>query len=110
MSDDTKPAELQELIGKRKLLRFDPTVSSGTLLQIMVLLAGGAAAYAQYQTDKAIQTREVEQIKAAAVAEKVATKESLGELKADVKDVQRTLNQVTQTLAVINERQQPKKP
>jgi uncharacterized protein YlxW (UPF0749 family) len=107
--EETRPADLQDPHSRRKLLRFDPTVSSGTLMQILVLIGGGIAAYTTYQTDKATQKLEIEQVKQSAVAEKLATKESLTELKTDVKEVQRTLNQVTNTLAIINERQTPPK-
>lgn len=95
--------------GRRQLFRFDPTVSTGTLLQLLTVFLVTAGAWATYQADRATTRLELDAVKAAATAEKASTKESLGELKGDVKEVQRTLNQVTQTLAVIEARQAPQK-
>jgi uncharacterized protein HemX len=109
MNQDSRPGDLASLYPhKRTVFRFDPTVSSGTLIQIAVLLGGGIITYGTYQADRATSHLEVEQIKAAAADEKAATRLSLTELRSDVKDSQKTLTQISQTLAVIESRQQGK--
>ena len=109
MEKDTQPGDLAASYHqKRTVFRFDPTVSSGTLIQIGVLLVGGVVTYGTYQADRATSRLEVEQIKSAAADEKAATRLSLTELRADVKDSQKTLTQISQTLAVIESRQQGK--
>lgn len=85
----------------RKLLRFDPTVSSGTLLQLFALVAAFGSAYATYQSDRATLRLEIEQIKASAVGEKVIAREAIHELKADVRKVQETITSVDKTLTGI---------
>ena len=98
----------------RPLFRFDPTVSTGVLLQMCALALIASGAWATYQSDKATTRLEIDQVKLAAGTEKTASRESLAEIKSEVRDVksevrevQRTINQITQTLAVIEERQLP---
>lgn len=110
MSEDTEPMPLDgDRRQHRKLWRFDPTVSSGALLQIVTLTIGLGGAYATYRSDQATMRLEIDQVKATVATEKTSSKEALGEIKNDVKEVQRTLNQATQTLAVIQAQQQPVK-
>lgn len=102
MSDnETEPMPLGDRRQHRKLMRFDPTVSSGTLLQLAALLIGFGSAYATYQSDRATTRLEIEQIKQSAIGEKVLAREAIGELKADVRKVQETITSVDKTLAGI---------
>jgi dihydrofolate reductase len=110
MATDTTPSEFTQAHQKRRFVQFDPTLNSGHLLQILVLVIGGIAVYATFTAERATQKLELEQVKKDAQAEKTVTKESLVELKTDVKMIQQTLNQVTTTLAIINDRQAPKEP
>lgn len=103
MSDtETEPMPLQgDRRQHRRLWRFDPTVSSGTLLQLVVLIAGFSSAYATYRSDQATMRLEIEQIKATAIGEKQLARESIAELKVDVRKVQETITSVDKTLAGI---------
>lgn len=103
------PSELS-VSRRRQVIRFVPDVSMGTIIQLISMLAVVAGAWATYQSDKATTRLELDQVKAAAAAEKSTTKESLVELKGDVKEIQRTLVQVNQTLAVIEAKQPKAKP
>lgn len=96
--------------GRRRLFKFDPTINSGTILTLVSMLAVTGGAWATYQSDKATTRLELDQVKAAATAEKSSTKESLADIKGDVKEIQRTLVQVNQTLAVIEAKQPKAKP
>lgn len=102
MSDhETEPMPLGERRQHRKLVRFDPTVSSGTLLQLVAMVAAFGSAYATYQSDRATLRLEIEQIKANAVGEKLIAREAISELKVDVRRVQETITSVDKTLAGI---------
>jgi hypothetical protein len=85
----------------RKLIRFDPTISTGAIAQIVVLLLGLGSAWATYQADRATWRLEIDQIKASATIEKAAAKEAITELKADVREVQKTMNSVDKALVGI---------
>lgn len=95
---------------RRQLIRFDPTVSSGTILQMALLVFGAIAGYGTYQADKAKDHAEIAQIKVDAENQRAAVKESLGDLKSDVKDIQRSLVDVNQSLAVLKSRNDPRDP
>lgn len=85
----------------RKFLRFDPTISTGTIIEIGVIVVGLFAAWGTYQQDRTTTRMELEQIKASAIIEKAAAKEAIAELKADVKEVQKTMTSVDKSLVGI---------
>ncbi len=109
MSDyETKPMPLDPFGKKtRQLVRFDPTLSTGSLLQIGLWLGGMVIGYGAYQADKAKDRMEVEQIKVDATAQRAAVRESISELRTDVKDVQRSLIDLNQSMAVLKARSEP---
>jgi hypothetical protein len=98
---ETEPMPFGDRRQHRRLLRFDPTVSSGTLMQLVALVVGFGSAYATYQSDRATQRLEIEQIKASVAAEKAAAKESIVDLRLDVRKVQETITSVDKTLTGI---------
>lgn len=105
--EDSAPMPLRREAdrGKHRLFRFVPDISMGTLFQMgwMALLAAGA--YGTYQADKAKDHAEVAQIKVDAETQRLTMKESLAELKGDVKGIQATLGEVKESLAVLKARE-----
>lgn len=104
--EDSAPMPLRRAsdAGKHRLFRFVPDISMGTVLQmsLIVIMAGGA--YGTYQADKAKDHAEVAQIKVDAETQRATMKESLTELKGDVKGIQATLSDVKESLAVLKAR------
>lgn len=94
---------------RRQYVRFDPTLNVGTIAEILVILGGIVLAWGTLKTDQQTQRVELDSLKSAAIVEKQVTKEALAEIKGDVKEVQRSLNQALRTLDVIDARQQPQK-
>lgn len=95
-------------VGKRKLVRFDPTVSMGTIIQLVSLLGVVAALWGTYQSDKATTRMELDQIKASAKDDKTDARAALLDIKNDMKAMATTLSQVNLTLAVIDAKQPTK--
>jgi hypothetical protein len=91
-----------------RLIRLDPTLNAGHILQMVLLGIMGVGGYGAYQADKTADRLEVAQIKRDADQQRSTVKESLTDLKGDVKDIQRTLIDVNQSLAVLKSRQEPK--
>lgn len=91
---------------RRQLIHFIPDVSMGTIINLVSMLMVACGAWATYQSDKATTKLEIDQVKKSVAEDKVGNKESLAELKGDVKEIQRTLARVDQTLAVIQAQQQ----
>lgn len=101
-ADDTGPGELDVVHRRRKFLQFDPTINSGHLLQIAVLLLGGLGVYGAWQAERATNRLEVDQIKRDASADAARTKESITELKAEVRQVQATLLELNLNVVRMN--------
>lgn len=93
--------------GKRRIIRFTPEVSMGTLIQMALFATACIGAYGAYTADKTAQHMEVAQIKADAEMQRTSTKESLIDLKVDVKGIQATLGEVKESLAVLKARPDP---
>lgn len=109
MDTTTEPMPLEHR-QKRQLFRFDSTVSMGTLLQMGLITTACVLAYGKYTADEAKRTMEVEQIKLDATVQRSAMKESLTELRSDVKDIQKTLNAVDRSMVEMKAQQQPRRP
>lgn len=102
---DTDFDRLAESHARRRLFRFDPTFNSGHIAQIFVIVAGMFTGYTALKEGQATQRVELDQVKANAAAESLRVKESITEVRTDVKEVQRTLNDMNQTLAAIKAQQ-----
>src|SRR4051812_6034411 len=87
---------------RRHLFRFDPTINSGHLVQIAVILLGMATAYGTYQVDKTKTQIEVAQLRQETVDARALLKENIGEIKRDIRDVQKTVNELSTNLAILN--------
>lgn len=81
--------------------RFDPTISTGSLLQIATLLAACGLAYGTYREDRTRTNMEIDQLKASVLADRLIAKESIIELKQDVRKVQETITSVDKTVSGI---------
>lgn len=102
-SPETAPMPLDSHV-RRKFFQFNPKIDSGTLLNILVMVVGGFIAYGTYTSDKAAQAARVTAIEKEVLENKSTVKEAVGDLKLEVKDVQRTLRDVNESLAVLKAR------
>ena len=98
--------------GSRRFFRFDPTVSSGTLIQIVSILVGFGVAYGTYREDqtkvkaeieavKVGATVGIESVKANAERDRADSRAAVNEIRTDVKDVKSEVSQISKTLAVL---------
>jgi hypothetical protein len=99
--DETEPMPLGERRNHRRLMRFDPTFSMGSIAQIVALLVALLVAYGKYESDRTRTNEQIEAIKAAALLDKEAAKEAIKELKQDVRQVQTTITSVDKTVTGI---------
>lgn len=93
MTHDTDSMPLERR-PRSKYLQFDPTLNSGHILQVLVIVGGFAGIWGQMSAERATQRLETEQIKREAANEAVRTKEAITELKTDVRKVGDTLQEV----------------
>lgn len=87
--------------GVRRFFRFDPTVSMGTWLTLLTMFGGGAAAYANYQSDKTQMHADIEFVKLTADRDRADLKGEVTGLRSDVKDVKGDVGEMKQSLAVL---------
>lgn len=101
----TRPAPLENdpLEGKR-IVKFDPTVNTGTIIQIAVIVVSAALGFATVRTELATQKVEIEANKVAATRDNAATAKAIDELKADVKEQAKTLSDIKESLAILRGR------
>lgn len=101
--------------GPRRYIRFDPTVSSGTLIQIASILIGFGVAYGTYREDQTRIKAEIEAgkvearvgietVKANAERDRGDARAAVNEIRSDVKDVKADVSQISKTLAVLEAR------
>lgn len=92
--------------GARKFFRFDPTVSTGTLIQIGTIMVGFAVAYGAYREDRATTTASIELVKLTTDRDRGEVKSAVLELRSDIKDVKSDLGEVKTSLAVLKAQNQ----
>ena len=85
-------------------MKFDPTINTGTIVQILVVASSALAIYNGIKTDQ-VQTRaDLEAVKAAASMERDQTKAALSELKADLKELRGATGEIKESLAILRGR------
>lgn len=87
MSDDTAPGALDH--PQRRRVRFDPTINLGHVLTFLGFLATGMAAYSDLKERIAVQAVRIQAAESDAMSEKGRNRESLREIKDDLKEIRR---------------------
>ncbi|WP_313075890.1 hypothetical protein [Melaminivora sp.] len=88
----------------RRIMKFDPTVNSGTIIQTLVFVISIAVAYGAYREDQTRQDGRITQVEVLADKDRDATKESLKELKGQVSDLQKSTQEIKESLAILRGR------
>lgn len=84
-----------------KFFHFDPTVNTGNLLQVLVLVGSVFFAYSALKQDQVIQQLKVEQVKVDVEADRRHMKESLDAFKNEMREMNRNISEVNTSLAVL---------
>jgi uncharacterized protein YlxW (UPF0749 family) len=88
----------------RRLMKFDPTINTGTILQIATMVVVGAIAFATVRGELMTQKVEIEANRLTAERENKRNEESLRELKADVRELQKSVNDIKEGVAILRGR------
>jgi hypothetical protein len=86
---------------RHRIFRFDPTVSSGTLLQLAGILVAAAVAYGTYREDRAQTKADVESVKTTATRDREETRAAIERFSGDLKDLKTDVVGARQDLAVL---------
>ena len=90
---DTRPADLVAP-GKRGKVVFDPTINLGHVLTFFGFIAAGSVAYFDLKEAQAVQSIRVEMLAREIDAEKQRTGAAILEIKDDMKEVRRGVDQL----------------
>lgn len=88
MKEDDKPR-----------LHFDPTVSLSDILVALTMLTAGFFAYSNLDKRVAVNEASAALIAQQASSQQAEQKTAINEVRADVKDVQRSINEISRALA-----------
>ena len=86
---------------RRKLVRYIPDVSAGTVLQSIGLLLAFAGAYGTYTSDRAEMRKDIEANKTIAAAATQAVSQSVVDLKADTRETRTAVQNVAEKLSEV---------
>jgi len=104
-ADDTRPGDLDGARRRHKYMQFSPEINAGHLLQVLVLALGGVGLYGTVQAERAAYRLELDQVKRDAASEAVRTKETLVDLKTEMRKVQESLIELNLNLVRMNAQQ-----
>jgi len=86
---------------RHRFFRFDPTVSTGILVNLLGSLVGGAIAlsvmYSTYREDRTAMLKDIEAVKISAQRDREDLKGVVAEMRSDIRDVKSDLRDVLRT-------------
>jgi hypothetical protein len=94
MPYDSGPIGLDEERKRNRLLKFDPQINAGHILQIVVLVAGIFSAYNTLDKRQSIADIRMEGIEHRAREQDQRLRETLSNIQAELKDTRRTVEEV----------------
>lgn len=100
----TRPAPLENEIEGKRLMKFDPTINTGTILQTGVIALSAVALFFGLKAENAQNKAELEQVKAVAAVERAQTAQALAEIKAEMKEQGKTLGDLKEGIAILRGR------
>jgi len=101
----TKPAPLEgDLAEGKRLMKFDPTINTGTIMQTVVVALSAVALFYGLKSENAQNKADLEQVKAVAAVERAQTTQALAEIKAEMKEQGKTLGDLKEGIAILRGR------
>jgi len=89
---------------KSRWMKFDPTINSGTIIQIVVIIVGIVGGYSRLAATQEVQAEKTSAIIAQQSREAVATEKTLYTIQGDVKDLAKIVQAVKEDVAVLRGR------
>lgn len=89
---------------QKKLMKFDPTINTGTIIQIGAILLTGFFAFSALKTELATTKVEIAANKDAAMRDNAVNAEALKDLKAEVKDLKKSVDDIKEGVAILRGR------
>lgn len=100
--EETSPMELKRNDDRRhKFWRFDPTVSTGTLLTLGMLLVTVAGGYATYREDRVTMLTKISTLEADVARDRENQKVLFESFRGDVKDIKIKMDGISENVTIL---------
>lgn len=96
----------------KRFFRFDPTVSSGTLIQLVVVMSGAIVAYGTYQADKTQTKADIETVRLSSDNNRIQVQTALTEIKVELREMRDKVDKTAIGVEVLKAQgeQHPRRP
>lgn len=88
----------------QRFMKFDPTINTGTIIQIAVIIVSVALAYGTYREDQLRQDTRLAQLEKDSAADREATRAALQEIKLEQKEQAKLLGDLKEGVAILRGR------
>lgn len=86
---------------RRKLVRFDPTVSTGTLLQVIGFLLAAATAWGTYTADRTQTRADIDAVKHDTESTRAQLSQAIKEFREDMRDTRNAVQDTNVSVAAM---------
>ena len=83
---------------EKKRISYDPTINLGHILTFVGFMASGFVAYNNLDKRLSVQEQMATQLQTQRTEKDAAFKETLGEIKSDVREMRRSVDDLTKTI------------
>lgn len=86
---------------RARFWRFDPTVSTGTLLQLGAIAVAVSVAYGTYREDRTQMKADIDAVKASDVRTREEMRAAFESLRSDLKELKGNVSSMSENVAVL---------
>lgn len=87
-----------------RFMKFDPTINTGTIIQIATVVVLAVAGFSAVKTELATQKVEIEANRLAALRDSKQTEEALKEIRSDIREQGKMLGDLKEGIAILRGR------
>lgn len=85
-------------------MKFEPTITTGTIVSIVLALCGGIGIWTSFNAQQAVQQQRLATVEAQLTVDAQRTKESIAEVKVDMREIKQKLDNLTEGMALLRGR------
>jgi len=89
---------------KTRYMKFSPEINTGTIIQILVIIAGIALGYGDLKGEQRVQANQLVDMKAQAATTAATQNGALTDIKAELKEIARATQGLKEDVAVLRGR------
>lgn len=86
---------------RARFWRFDPTVSTGTLLQLVAIATAVTVAYGTYREDRMQMRNDIDTVKLTATRDREEVRAAVEAFRSDMKELKASVSSMSENVAVL---------